>query len=283
MRKKFIVLIIIIVILGILIALSPDENYIYQENPQLCVEEAIKKARRFVYYYLWGLKGNLIKLSMEPALTKIRNTNFTSLTPTEWASRRQKLKDKKIHFDIYAPISEPKKNNIVLIALEKIEDFIVMTFVYQNGDLIVEIPKKGKMFFSIAVRQIEPLDDRLPSKILRKIANLPILNIFMREKGTQQRLVIIDYKYNYDLHDYYKWALIEGKKYSEELRKSAIEIKKLTDMKYFKKLTEEIGRYSMIHLDFLYMWASKTLKDQPNRIEKAYKTMRQLENKVKIK
>ena len=136
---KIITILIFLLIIGILIYKSPDEAYWLRENPQ----DAIKIGRTYAYYLLNSYKQGLLEMSIDPAKTKIENSNFRQIAMVDMHDQIEK---KEIHIETTAPLfTEQKDEDMELITLEKLESFIVMTFAYKSWDKIVEIPDKGKL------------------------------------------------------------------------------------------------------------------------------------------
>ena len=182
-------------ILGILIYFSPEDSH-KVPNTQI----AIETGRAYSYYLLNGNKKELLKLSIEPAKTKIENSNYIQISISEIYD---KLKEKQIPLGIGAPFfSDQKDEDMELVAFEKMDNFIVMTFAFKALDKIIEIPEKGKMLFSIAIRYYQPQDDFVSRKLIRKIANLPVINSVAGELGRTGKWVIFNYNYQYNLIDY---------------------------------------------------------------------------------
>lgn len=267
-NTKIIIILILIVflVLGILIYRSPDEAYWLKENPQ----NAIEIGRTYAYYLLKSNDKGLLKMSVDPAKAKIENSNFSQIA---WIDMHNQLEKKKLPIKITAPLlTEHKDEDMELIALEKLESFIVITFAYKSWDEIVEIPDKGKMFFSVALRYYNPIDDRLVTKLVRKIANLPLLRNLTGRLGTTGRWVVFDYNYKYNLNDYFDWVLKEGENYTREQTKEYKEFigdleSKESSEKFFKELEESSAR----SVDFLYEWGSTAVEDQIDQIERLYK------------
>jgi hypothetical protein len=255
-RTKLIVIAIIIIGLGLLIYRSSDEAYQLKENTQ----EAIKIGRKYAYFLFLSEKEGLSNISIEPARSKIASADFQQMAMSEIFDHLDK---NKIPFSLQIPLLA-EKEDLRLIAFEKLDSFVVMTFALKgDGDQITEISNKGKMLYSVAIRYYRPVDDRFLSKLKRKIANLPLLRDFIGHLGTTGRWVVFDYNYTYSRNDYFKWLLNE--------RKSDIEFKKQLESKEFiEKLYKELLESANKHLDFLYEWGSLTVKEQIKRIEQLY-------------
>lgn len=268
-NTKIISILIVLSAIGVFIYKSPDEAYWLKENHQ----DAIKIGRTYTYYLLNGYKQGLLKMSIDPAKTKIEKSNFHQIAISEIHDQIEK---KKIHIEITAPLfAEQRDEDMELIALEKLESFIVMTFAYKSWDKIVEIPDKGKMLFSIGVRYYNPIDKRIVPKLVRKIANLPLLRNFTGRIGTTGRWVVFDYNYKYNLNDYFDWVLKEGENYSQ---KQLIESEEFLQQLSSKEFDESVDR----GLDFLYEWGSMAVEKQIKRIERLYKVQQEVEKNGKL-
>lgn len=176
-------------------------------------------------------------MSIDPAKTKIENSNFRQISIMDMHDQIEK---KEIHSETIAPLfTEHKDEDMELITLEKHESFIVMTFAYKSWDKIVEIPDKDKLFFSIGVRYYNPIDHRIAHRLVRKIANLPLLRNFTGRMGTTGRWVVFDYRYKYNLNDYLDRVLKEGENYSQkQLKESEEFMQQLNSEKSFKKYSK---------------------------------------------
>jgi|GEM_PF-3001281 len=198
-NTKIVIILIVLLIIGVFIYKSPDEAYWLEEKPY----DAIKIGRTFAYCLLIGYKQKLLKIAVGPAKTKVENSNFHEIV---LGNTLDELQKRKVPIQIISPLL-PDQNDLDLIELKKVEPFIVMIFVYKRGYEIIEIPGKGKMLFFVTVRYYRPIDDRIIPKLIRKIANLPLLRNFTGRMGTTGRWVVYDYNYTYSLSDYLDWIL----------------------------------------------------------------------------
>jgi hypothetical protein len=259
-------------ILVVLVYSSPDESYWYKEKPL----EAIELGRRFAYYLFLGYKQGLLKMSIPPAESRIKNSEWKELS---FVNIDQQLENKRknIHFSITAPLFSPDFEDIKLMVLERYESFIAITFAYEDYlGKIVEIPEKGKLLFSTVVRYYNPIDERIAPKLLRKIANLPILRYVTGKLGTTGRWVVIDYSYKFNQSDYLDWVLKSGEEYTEILSKKSDEfLDKVVDDASFDKLDESVDT----SLSFLYQWGDIAIIKQMERIEKLDKFHQELMGK----
>lgn len=273
-NTKIISLLIVLSLIGIFIYKSPDEAYWFKENPQ----DAIKIGRTYAYYLLNSYKQGLLKMSIDPAKTKIEKSNFHQIAISEIRDLTEK---KKIIAEITAPLlAEQGDEDMELIILEKLESFIVMTFAYKSWEKIVEIPGKGKMLFSVGVRYYNPIDNRIALKLVRKIANLPLLRNFTGRMGTTGRWVVIDYNYKYNLNDYFDWVLKEGDNYSQKkLNESEELMRQLNSKELLEKFRKELTR----GLDFLYGWGSATVENQIEYIEELYRVPQEVEKNSELR
>lgn len=253
----------------VLVYNSPDESYWYKEKPL----EAIELGRRFVYYLFLGYKQGLLEMSIPLAELRIKNSEWNELSFMD-IDRQLENKRKNIHFSITAPLFSPDFEDIKLMALERYESFIAMTFAYEDYlGRIVEIPKKGKLLFSTVVRYYNPIDERIMPKLLRKIANLPILRYVTGKLGTTGRWLVIDYSYKFNQSDYLDWVLKSGEEYTEILSKKSDEfLDKIEDNPSFDKFNESADT----SLAFLYQWSNIAITKQTERIEKLDKIHQEL-------
>jgi len=271
MKKSYknILVAVVVVILVILIYKSPDEPYWRKENPI----NAIRVGRIYAYYLLNSYKQGLLRMSVNPAKAKIENSEFKEISRVEMD---EQLEKKQIHISITAPIyTEQKDEEMILMAFERCASFVAMTFAYKGWlDEIVEIPEKGKMLFSVAVRYYIPADDRVAPKLVRKTANLPLLRNFTGRIGTTGRWVVFDYNYKYNLNDYFDWLLKEGESYSQQKLKESEEFadRQLEmDKESFEKFCEELMESADNSLALLYHFGSVAMTAQMKRIDGMYK------------
>ncbi len=272
---KTIIILIIILVLGILIYRSPDEAYWLwlKENPQ----DAIEIGRTYAYYLLNSHKEGLLKMSVNPAKAKIENSNFRRIALVDMHNQLEK---KQILMDITDPFFASESNQeMELITLEKLRTFIVMTFAYKCWDKIVEIPDKGKLLFSVAVRYHNPRDNRLVPKLIRKVANLPLLRNFTGRMGTTRRWVVFDYNYRYNFNDYFEWVLKEGESYSQKQLEGSEEFMKqlasVESLEKYKKFIKEIEESTHRMIYFLYEWGSIAVGKQIYHMDRLYKKAEQ--------
>jgi len=268
-----VILLILVLFFSILVYKSPDETHIVRN-----LSCAIEQGCTFACYLLNGYKQGLLKMAdecpkilimeNESAKEKIERSTFQQAPPLlemyDLVKKKWPDYGKNIIFDKISPLlEEQQKEKMKLIALEKMDNFVVMTFAYTDYlDRVVEILGKGKMFFTVALRYWCPYDDRLIPKLVRKIANLPILCLFIGYMGTKGRWVVIDYNYKYNLNDYFHWLLKEGENWRLQepiKRKKSLAEFLATPDKFEEKIAKE--------LHFLYTWADITAKNQFERIE----------------
>ncbi len=265
-----IILLLTLIILGILIYRSPDEAHWIQESPF----EAIETGRIYAFYLLKGYKKDLQNISIDPAKTKIENSDFSEITLSDISNL---MENKKINIEITSPLLvlyQQEDGDMELVMLEKLESFIAMTFAFKSLDKIVEVPVKGKMFFSIALRYYQPDDDRTIPKLIRKTANLPLLRKLTGRMGTTGRWVVFEYNYTYNLKDYFDWVLKEGENYTLRKQREGQEfIKQLESgesKKVFEELFKDMEEKVEISLDSLYAWGILKTETQIKHINKLY-------------
>lgn len=252
-RIKLVVLLVIISALGILIYWSPDEAYGLRDDP----DEAVKVGRLYAYDLLYADRDNLLEMSVEPATSKLRATDLAIVNTSEMFSQLEKVELRSLATPL---VVEERDEHMRLMAYERLSNFIVMTFAYQVGDGIVEIPAKGKLLYSVAVRYYKPSDDRLIPKLARKIANLPLVRNFTGRLGTTGRWVVFDYYYKYDLNDYFTWALEDGRNYSQNRAREAAAFTK--QLEQGQQVMESLKKSTDRSLEFLYDWGSITTEKQ---------------------
>ena len=215
---------------------------------------------------------------MDIAKTKIENSSFSNfLLEVSEADVAEMIDRKGIRYNrISFPLqSRDDAKHLELVALERIESFIVMTFAYKSfiGE-IAEMPGKGKMLFSVAVRYYQPIDDRFLPKLFRKIANLPLIGNFAGQLGTTGRWVVYDYEYKYTLRDYYEWVLKAGDVYAAEQQKDAIELASLAKNKDFiEQLIKNRKEDARKDMQFLYEWGGVATKRQIDQFENLYRVL----------
>jgi len=142
------------------------------------------------------------------------------------------------------------------------------------------------MLFSVGVRYYNPIDNRIALKLVRKIANLPLLRNFTGRMGTTGRWVVIDYNYKFNLNDYFDWVLKKGDNYSQKILKQSEEFMGqplFTSKESFEKFRKELLASVDRGLDFLYEWSSMTVEKQIARIEGLYKVQREVENNSELR
>jgi len=271
-NAEIIGILIALLVIGILIYQSPDEAYWLEEDSK----DAIDIGRTYALYLFRGCKQELLKVSVDPAKTKIEKSYFQELAFSEIDEKLRKIRldtetlsEKKQlgKYGIVAPLF-PKDKSMKPIIFERRNNFIVLTFSYEDNDRIVEIPEKGKMLFSVGIRYYQPIDNRFAHRIVRKIANIPWLRNFTGKMGTTGRWVLFDYKYKNNLTDYLNWVLKEGenlsKKYNKELEEFQAMIK---DKESYGKWRREIEDRADRSLNFNYEWGSMAVEEQIERIE----------------
>jgi hypothetical protein len=198
------------------------------------------------------------------------------------------MEEEKMPYNYVSPLTPilfANKENEVdleLMLFERCEIFAVMTFAYKSLESIVEIPEKGKMLFSIATRYYNPEDTKLFGKLIRKIANLPLLNKILGRFGTTGKWVVFDYNYKYNLNDYLEWINGEGQDRIAEWKKSNDLIIQLKNKhgweRFWKSTSERAGR----GLAFLYEWGSIRVGRQIELIEELDKAKKKYAEKGEL-
>jgi len=284
-NTKIIIILIVLSVIGIFIYKSPDEAYWLKED----LKDAIEIGRTYAWNLFQGYKQGLLRVSIDPAKTKIEKLNLREISDLEIHEQLRKVQldpeslfEKKQlgKYGIVSPLFSESKM-MELIILEKVENFVVMTFGYEDyNEGLVGIPEKGKMLFSVAVRYYQPIDKRFVNRIVRKILNVPLLRNFTGKMGTTGHWVVFDYNYKYNRTDYLYWVLMEGenlsKKYDKELEEVLAKIK---DKESSEKRMTEIKESADRGLNFLYKWGSKAVEEQTEHIEGLYNKVQQEDEK----
>ncbi len=242
-------------IVAVLLYFSPDESNWNRDHP----EQAISLGRTFAFHLLNGFKQGLLRLSDEPARTRIASSSFRSLDSREM---QRQLAGKDIPTRLTTPIFAQRDDDMELVKFERLESFMVMTFVFKDfTGSIVEIPGKGMLLYSVAVRYYHPVDDRPLSKLLRKTSNLPLVRNLAGPLGTTGRWIVFDYHYEHDLANYFEWVSKEGEAHGKRLRREG---ERAADR------PEELIASAERGLEFLYKWGSTETKQEIERIRRFY-------------
>ena len=270
--KRTTILAVIVLCVGILIYRSPNSTYELEGR----TEEAIEMGRRDAFGLFTNSRFEVGSTSFEPANTKLENYDFTQAHSLPSMIQYVKEKHIIVPFSILRP---ENPENMELVALERFENAIVMTFGYMDNmdssyNTIVEIPGKGKILVTIAVVYLQPFVDkpfiRYIDKFVRKIANLPVLEFFTGYVKAEGHWYLIDFKYTYNMNDYYSWILKEGEDYSDQAQ---VEMKE--QMKYFKRpiaeIKKSIDEQSEKSINLIYDWIDLRMELQIKDIEKTGK------------
>ena len=267
-RKKLLVfgIIVIVLVLGFLIYRSPDNEYRLQEN----TAEAIEIGR----IYSFGLFANAeqpgmrILWSIEPAPIKLKNYDFKQAQSLSSIFEHGE-KNKGRLYSLWSA----EREEMELVALERLGSTLVMTFAYMpfNEKKIAEIPGKGKILFAIAAHYFDPEEDKLffkyTDKLLRKIANLPILQEFTGYSKAKGIWKVFDFKYTYNRNDYYNWILKEGENYHIHDVQNANKEWEEWRKKPIREFMEYVNRTAEEMVDFSYTWANQTMDSQIKNIQ----------------
>jgi len=282
-NTKIVLILIALLVIGILIYQSPDEAYWLKEDSR----DAFEIAKTYAWYLFYGSKQGLLKVSIDPAKTKIEKSNIQEISDSKVHEQLRKirldpeslLKNQELgKIKIVSPLLA-EGNSMELVILERMENFIVMTFGYEDNDRIVEIPGKGKMLFSVGVRYYKPIDKRIVYRIIRKVANIPLLRNFTGKMGTTGGWVVFDYNYKYNRADYLSWVLIEGENLSKNHDRKLEEfLAKSRDKESLEKWKREIEDRADRSLNFLYEWGSMAVEEQIERIENLHSAQRRIKS-----
>ena len=136
---------------------------------------------------------------------------------------------------------------------------------------IIKPHSGSKILFAIAARYYEPMEDKAffeyTNKLMRKIANLPILRYFSGYAKAKGSWVVIDYKYTYNRNDYYNWILSEGGNYTaiefQRVQKEWEEWRNRPAKEFVKSINRAVDR----NLNLSYDWANLTMELQIKDIQ----------------
>jgi len=270
--NKIIVTVIVCCVIGFLIYQSPDESHWHEAN----LQDAITTGQDYAWNLLQGNKQQLLKISVEPAKGKVQSSDYRIVADSEITEQLSKKdfdleslyeKHELGKYEFIAPLFA-EINDMELVALDRKDDFIAMTFYLKTIYGIVEIPGRGKMLFSVGVRYYKPVDTRIIGKLIRKVANAPLLRGFMAKMGTTGHWVIFDYHYNYDKRDYLKWILDQSdylnKQYDKNIQNSLVTFKNKV---LFNKCGKDIETDARENLNLLYKWGFDAMKKQIEYVE----------------
>jgi hypothetical protein len=250
-------------VLAFFIYRSSDESFWYDNYPEEATKAAISLGRDFAFNLLIGNRERLMELSFDPAKTMVAHAELRQVSLEEI---RDLLKGKQIDDSLrFALWPDDSERSMELVAYQRTESFVVMTFAYKYpvGGSIVEIPGKGKMLFSIAERLYHPFDDRLIPTIARRIGNLPWVQFIAGPMGTSARWVCFDFAYNFSLSDYFDWVLKEGENQAKALGRRR---ERFPD-------ADQLNAGSDRGLTFLYDWGLQETKSQIERSERLYRLL----------
>lgn len=229
MKLKYIIILFILLAgLGALIYSTPDDAYWIREDPLYVIDVG----RSLAYDLLEGNKNDLLKMSIDPATTKIKMLNFKSISDEDVFKQFFKnesdldliFKDKKQNylFEYVRPLLSSTESKMELVSLEQFKKdnnvISIITFAYtvytSSGEWkILEIPNGGKFLFTIGLIYDNPSEYK--PKLLRKIANLPVIRLFIEPRGFTGRWLLFDYKYKYNKYDYFNWLINNAEEYVE--------------------------------------------------------------------
>jgi len=260
MKRKHIIIILVTWAIIVLISISPDDSN------KMNQKDAIELCRNYAHDLLLSRgKNNLLKLSLGAAYNKIKEANFKEyyFDATELKNDMD-IKNRYPTIYYLSPLIEENKYKALrLVSFEELDEiYMVMTFAYYIDNEIVEIHTKGMMIFTIGVRYYAPIDKNIARKIIRKIANLPLMRLFTGYIGTTGRWRVINFKYNCNLNDYDVWL------------KKVLPIKAVTDNNkegvitkdYFDSYEESMQKRG----EYLHNWIDLCVEDQQNKIPKLY-------------
>ncbi len=277
---------------------SDDNNYWLKDVPK----SSTKTGRSYAYALFTGDENTLLSMSLDPAKEKISKLTAKSINILFSKKSDRERHDLLDKFPALYPIlsEEIKPGNLELISWERLGSFAVMTFAYKDSNIPlsnkpVEIPGKGKMLVTIVARHYQPADQRLLPIMIRKMSNI-FNNLYALESGTKGRWMVIDFKYNFSLNDYYEWVVKEGdtvaqqqaaKRYESHAR--LLRFIEQREEKYVKqskppvkeqevfaesliKSMSDYRQLALTNLNVLYSWGSIAGEHQYNRVEDTYRT-----------
>ena len=228
-----------ITFIGTIIHFLPDENYRRPGEGEI-IRDVVPLGRKFALALLFGDKHKMKKLSCECLMGKIEKSNIKNYyleyctSPSvknnveNWRSEysirrflRYSTFDVKTSSKDYFYSQEVEtfieildidvKKKMKLITLENKDDFVTITFVYvidNDGYYdIIELPERGKMIFTVTFAYLPGDRNSFIWRLVRKISNIPLLNLILGKWGTSYCWLCIDYQYNYNLYDYYEWII----------------------------------------------------------------------------
>jgi len=267
MSFKILKIIIGLLIIGGIFYYSPEEGY-WLRDPM----HGIEMGRTCSLYLFCSSKSALLQACIDPAKAQIEQTTFRELSLSDISEDLEKIHlDPKTlsigKYGIIAPLY-PEMEDMKLILLQSNRSLMVMTFAYEKHHKVVEIPGKGKILFTLGMRYIEVVDKRLFPKIIRKIANMPLIRGFTGTAGTAGRWVLFDYKYEIDRNEYLDWLLKDGNSVSQKHDEAVKNFQALIkDTKSYEKWINGLKEHAMEELDLAYEWGSKAIQKQYRFLE----------------
>lgn len=216
-KIKFISWLIVILVFGISLHLSKEDNFQYRYNWRY----AINIGHEYAYSLFMGNKRALRRNSLipqskineiyeHPAINNlsIRMHVINMLQADKPVYERSRPLGEILHLEKedLVPTKYEYKNNLILVT----------TFEPKVNDIDIKIPEKGKLRFSLAMRYYESTDQSPWRVIIRKAANLPIINLLFSDLGTAGNWYIYDYHYHFNQDEYLAWFIKDGNKILEK-------------------------------------------------------------------
>lgn len=251
MRRKIVIVILLILVSlgGLRIYNAPEENEKFADD----LEGVMEKGHRFSWLLFIGNKWLLNDFHLvEPALSKMTNASIDQVLRTEIVKKYEDQGGKFRSGLLSVLFAEPQ--DIVLVALERKEHYIVMTFALKES---LFLPKRKKMLYSVAFRYYQPTSETLWKRTLRKTANaIPLCSSL----GTTGEWLIVNYGYTYNQSDYASWYLREG---DAHVRKGMEETKYFFDRlrSHAGFIETEVAIAQKLSEEWAIAWVKKQIED----------------------
>jgi hypothetical protein len=281
MRHGRKIIFVAVLVLSALIYFSPDESH----RPEQ-LSEASEAARYVAYVLFLGRPDGLLRMSEEPAATKItalttklKGAPFEPFCPTCVYDQV-----KHLGLDLTGPVLA-EMGDLQLVALDRLSSFVVMTFALRDiSGGIVEIPGSKKILFAVALRYVMRWDDSFLGKVTRKIANLPILNAIdpIARHGTRGYWMLIDFRMNHRASEYYSWLVSHGEEEYKRRQAEWERLKKevqegLPDPEEYQRKAQTSLSATDRGLNFLYDWSEAIAEGQFRAIDRGYEKLKKAE------
>lgn len=254
----------LVVAISVAYIFSPSENH-PESNTTRHISDAIQFGRSCAFLLFLNEKG-LEKWSIEPASARISSSNFRQMALSEIHDLldRNNLSTDKIGYTWWFPIYY-EADDLKLLAYESNDSFIVMTYAMMKDSYrILEIPNTGILLYTVAIRYYRPYDDTTYKVFLRKVSNMPVINLLFGHYGTTGRWLLFDYAYTFNRNDYVNWLLKHGEAFISTHRKDSLTSSELSE------LVDSLLQSADTDLNSSYMWGISTVSDQIKRVDTQY-------------